>query len=251
MLHTGSSKINIIMIHYIYKIVHTNGRYYFGRHSTKNIDDGYIGSGKWIKSIKNKEEISKEIISYHDSFEELKEAEKLVLNEHVGKPLCMNFNNNPVGFASGDLNWSKTAEARKLKSDRKMGVTLVEEYGEERATQIRHNISKGRTGIKTGKPSWNSGVPQTEETVAKISESVSKLMSSMTPEERKEKYGLNGEENGFFNKKHSDITISHLRETQRKNRETKCHTCPHCGKTMYVANYAAHHGDKCKFNLHR
>lgn len=90
------------MIHYIYKLVHTNGRYYIGRHSTKNIDDGYMGSGKWPRSIKNKQELSKEILSYCDSASELLEAEKSMLLEHVGERLCMNFNNNPVGFAFGD-----------------------------------------------------------------------------------------------------------------------------------------------------
>lgn len=48
--------------HFIYKTTHNNGYYYIGRHSTKNLKDGYRGSGKWIKSIKNKSELITKII---------------------------------------------------------------------------------------------------------------------------------------------------------------------------------------------
>jgi hypothetical protein len=42
----------INMRYVIYKITNNiNGRYYIGRHATKNINDDYMGSGKAIKGM--------------------------------------------------------------------------------------------------------------------------------------------------------------------------------------------------------
>jgi hypothetical protein len=39
----------------VYKITNIiNGKYYIGKHSTDNINDGYMGSGKLIKDAINK-----------------------------------------------------------------------------------------------------------------------------------------------------------------------------------------------------
>ena len=56
--------LNKHMKHFIYKTTHKNGKYYIGRHSTNNIDDGYIGSGKWPRSIKDKSTLTREILEY-------------------------------------------------------------------------------------------------------------------------------------------------------------------------------------------
>ena len=57
----------IYMKHFIYKTTHVNGKYYIGRHSTENINDGYIGSGKWPISIKDKSSLTREIIEFVDN----------------------------------------------------------------------------------------------------------------------------------------------------------------------------------------
>ena len=80
--------------HFIYKTTHINGKYYIGRHSTMSLNDKYFGSGVWIKSIKNKSELSREILEYSDNYEDLIVLEDKYLAEHHGQHNCMNFNKN-------------------------------------------------------------------------------------------------------------------------------------------------------------
>lgn len=82
--------------HYIYKITRTDGsgKYYIGMHSTDDLEDGYFGSGRLLwKSIKKhgREKHVKEILEFLPSRKELKERERVLVNEEiVNDPLCMN-----------------------------------------------------------------------------------------------------------------------------------------------------------------
>lgn len=237
------------MNHFIYKTYTESGKYYIGRHSTDNIDDGYLGSGKWIRSIKDKSILTREILAYANSLEELKILEEKFIQEAVNDPNNMNFNNKSVGWPTGDLNWARSPEAKIKKSQRLKGKTLPELYGEEKAKKIKEKISNSKTGTKTGKPAWNSGKPNSLETRNKISRSIIEWMDSLSPAERKEKFGNVGHQNGFFNKTHTKDTLEHLKKVQKKNRESNRKICPHCGKNVDSPNYSRHHGDKCKLKL--
>jgi hypothetical protein len=81
--------------HYIYKtICNLNGKYYIGMHSTNNINDGYLGSGKRLWNSINyygKENFTKEIIEFCEDRKELKNREKEIVNkELLNEELCMN-----------------------------------------------------------------------------------------------------------------------------------------------------------------
>lgn len=73
--------------HYFYKITNLlNGHYYYGIHSTNDLNDGYMGSGSRLKYAFNKygiENFKKEIIKYFDNREDLANYEAEIVSEKL------------------------------------------------------------------------------------------------------------------------------------------------------------------------
>lgn len=71
--------------HYFYKIINiTNNRFYYGIHSTDNIEDGYMGSGTKLKYAYKKygmDSFYKEIIKFFPDRKSASEYEAEVVNE--------------------------------------------------------------------------------------------------------------------------------------------------------------------------
>lgn len=89
-------------IHYIYKTTClVTGRYYIGMHSTCNLDDGYMGSGKRLRySIRKygEENHRKEILEFFETRELLIEAEKkLITKDMLNDKKCMNLAEGGTG----------------------------------------------------------------------------------------------------------------------------------------------------------
>lgn len=81
--------------HYFYKIENIiNGFYYYGIHSTNNLNDGYMGSGRKLKraqQIYGIENFVKTILKYFDTREECANYEALIVNEQcINDPECYN-----------------------------------------------------------------------------------------------------------------------------------------------------------------
>lgn len=87
------------MFYYTYLIYITDknssyyGHIYYGKHTTNNLLDGYICSGKllskkWLKSHPNG--YYRKILQLYNSFEELNKAEYDLIHPHLGKDYCLN-----------------------------------------------------------------------------------------------------------------------------------------------------------------
>ena len=82
------------MFYTIYKITNKiDGKYYIGKHQTKNLNDGYMGSGILIKRAIEKygiDNFSKEILYSYSTEEEMnaKEKELVVVSEETYN-LCL------------------------------------------------------------------------------------------------------------------------------------------------------------------
>lgn len=92
-----------------------NGRYYIGMHTTWNMNDGYLGSGKVLARAIKKHGVSNftvEILAFFDTRDELAKAEAdMVTEEMVKDPQCMNI----VRGGKGDwspLAWARSKEKR-------------------------------------------------------------------------------------------------------------------------------------------
>jgi len=87
----------------IYKITNKlNNKIYIGKHQTKDINDSYMGSGKYIKRAINKygiENFTKEIIEFCKDKEEMDNKEKIIVNENFIK--CNNNYNLKIGGEGG------------------------------------------------------------------------------------------------------------------------------------------------------
>jgi len=79
------------MYYYIYKITNINtGRFYIGSHKTTNLDDGYFGSGLYLKrSIKKygKDSFIKENIVYCNNAKHMLHKETEILQKYKSNPV--------------------------------------------------------------------------------------------------------------------------------------------------------------------
>ena len=73
--------------HYFYKITNLiNNKFYYGIHSTYNLNDSYMGSGSLINKAKKKygrENFKKEILEFFETRDELKEKERIIVNSQL------------------------------------------------------------------------------------------------------------------------------------------------------------------------
>ena len=259
------------MKHFIYKTTHTNGKYYIGRHSTENEEDGYIGSGQWPLSIKDKSALTREILEYADDQETLKNLEGKYLAEHYGKPGCMNRTTDPVGFdtennpmknpdvaakIAGDNHYMrKRPQARensrqkqkKLVNDGKhnlLGDSNPNKDGRNAKAAIANN---NHINITNNPSIWRSQQGIHHWQGGKSPNANGKLNKKLVEEGRHNFLGpeLNKKRiaEGTHNLVGPSSNLKRLADGTHPSQRMK--TCEHCGKEVSVGMYARWHGVNC------
>lgn len=124
--------------HFIYRTTNIiNGKFYVGMHSTNDLVDGYLGSGKRLKYSINKhgkENHKIEILDFCDCRDELQLKEKMIVNEELlSNPLCMNLCIGGIGGVGGYESRRFTGRKHTEESKRKMSETQkrISKCGEE------------------------------------------------------------------------------------------------------------------------
>jgi len=266
--------LNKSMKHFIYKTTHTNGKYYIGRHSTKNINDGYVGSGLWPSSIKDKSTLTREILEYADSVEQVKELEGRYLTEHFGKPGCMNQTVDPIGFDTDNNPMKDPSIVDKFKGDNhwtKKDPNYAEKLREPQLKLVKsgtHPLQGNRNPNKDGRnaktamangthinltnnPSiwrseagihhWQNG--NSPNAGGKLNK---KLVEAGTHNLLGPEHNAKRIKEGTHNLLGPSSNLDRLKAGNHPSQIKK--TCEHCGKTASVSMYTRWHADRCKQN---
>lgn len=260
------------MKHFIYKTTHTNGKYYIGRHSTDDIDDGYIGSGRWPRSIKDKSTITREILEYAETAEAVKELERKYLTEHFGKPNCMNLTPDSVGFdtdnnpmknpnvsakIAGDNHYMRKNPAARENSRQKQN-DLVKAgthnlVGDSNPNIDGRNAKAAMTNGNHISIKDNPSIRRSREGVhhwqhGKSPNYDGKLNKKLIAEGRHNFLGpeLNQKRiaEGTHNFLGSDSNQRRLAAGTHPSQQKQ--VCEHCGKTASISMYTRWHGENCK-----
>lgn len=176
------------MYYFIYKTTNKiNGKYYIGMHKTDNLEDGYLGSGKYFRRALEKygkENFEREILEYCNSDEEMYLAEARYITEDV-----VNDKSSYNLKLGGDGGWDYANSHRlsndpKIASARFLELLKNEEFYKswyDKLTKAQNTESYKQKVSNSLKERWkNYGHPWTgryhkESTKKKISEANSKI----------------------------------------------------------------------------
>ncbi len=160
-------------IHYLYKTTClVTGRYYIGMHSTSNLEDGYMGSGKRLRYSLRKHGIDnhkKEILEFFETRELLIEAEKKAITED------MITDNNCMNIMSGGTGGFVSVEQQRHRSECG-GKALAKRLIEDENFRLKHKKVTSNNMLnlhKSGKIKYDTftGKKHSEEAKQKMSES--------------------------------------------------------------------------------
>lgn len=131
------------MYYTIYKITNQiDGKFYIGSHKTKNLNDNYMGSGKYLRYAQEKhgiENFTKEILYIFNTPEEMYQKEAEIVNENYLE--TNNTYNLKIGGFGGWDHINSDEEFRKEKNRKAMRIAIEKGSLLEKANE-RHFIKQ-------------------------------------------------------------------------------------------------------------
>lgn len=156
---------------YIYLIKNNiNQKIYIGKHSTDNLDDGYMGSGRLIKKAIQKyglENFTKEYLAFCDTEEKLNWLERFYIKKYKAREAGYNLTDGGEGMLN-----PKSEIREKLSNSHKGEKNPM--FGKHRSEEIKRKISAAKKGkhIHKGENNPFYGKEHSEETKQKISDAM-------------------------------------------------------------------------------
>lgn len=126
--------------YYLYRVTNkVNGKIYVGVHKTQKLDDGYMGSGKVIRSAIEKhglENFEKEILETFDNAADMfKREAEVVTEEFLARPDVYNLRRG--GHGGFDYINSKGLNTqRDMTNNRNAGLAVIAKYGKIRKKPV-------------------------------------------------------------------------------------------------------------------
>ena len=200
--------------HYVYVITNkVNKKFYIGKHSTSNLDDGYMGSGVAInRAIKKygEQNFVKRILCYCQTASDALYVEQFLVTEYiVNRKDCYNMKTGGKGgSAKGRISGMK---GRHHSEETKQKLKLA--WKKRRQKPVSEETRKKIGEAHKGKPGGMKGKHHSEDTKMKISNS----LQNMSYEAKKERGKKISEANG--GKKRPKLSEALKNSEKNKNRK--------------------------------
>jgi hypothetical protein len=184
----------MIKYYTVYKVTNTiNSKVYIGTHKTNDLNDDYMGSGKYLKYSQNKhgmENFEKEILHVFDNPEEMFAKENELVNEEfiaetntynlkIGGCGGWEYNNTPVGQtlrAHAYAKWQQAGVAAHM-----LKYEHDEEYRNAQKAHMKSIQMSGVLQMQLNNPNGTfHGKTHTDETKHKMSETAKERLKDPT-----------------------------------------------------------------------
>lgn len=164
-----------MIYYYIYKITCTKGsfkdKFYYGQHTTTNLNDEYKGSGKKLCDYYKTypDDYIKEIICFCKDNEELNQKEYEIIHPWLNNPMCLNL---MEGGHGGKLSIESKMKISNSNKEKLKGNT--NHRGDKLSDEVKKKISDKTKEAMKHVTLWNKGKKNvySEETLKSISNSL-------------------------------------------------------------------------------